>query len=73
MLEDDKLYVRDHHDFVDLDHLSATWHLVQESGNTEPIKFSLPRIAPGEEVTIDLPCGPSVFHEDTWLSIHFNL
>ncbi|KAJ4322145.1 hypothetical protein N0V84_004980 [Fusarium piperis] len=56
-LNQGKLYVRNHYDFVDLSHLSATWHLVQESGNTEPTKFSLPRIAPSEEAVIDLPGG----------------
>ncbi|QYS98048.1 Lactase [Trichoderma simmonsii] len=72
-LECGKLHIHNHYDFIDLSHLFATWHLVQESGNTNPTKFELPQIAPGAEAVIDLPDWGGELHGDTWLSIHLYL
>ncbi|PNP53244.1 hypothetical protein THARTR1_06261 [Trichoderma harzianum] len=72
-LERGKLQIHNHYDFIDLNHLFATWHLVQESGNTNPTKFELPQIAPGAEAIVDLPDWGGELHGDTWLSIHLYL
>ncbi|KAL6828182.1 hypothetical protein V8C40DRAFT_274002 [Trichoderma camerunense] len=72
-LEGGKLHIHNHYDFIDLSHLFATWHLVQEMGNTNPTKFEPPQIAPGAEGIIVLPGWGGELHGDTWLSIRLYL
>ncbi|CAG8054031.1 unnamed protein product [Penicillium salamii] len=71
--ESDRLKVVNHYDFSTLDHLSASWHLVDESGSTEPQEWDLPRIEPGQTKTLDLPLAIDNLTKPTWLTINFCL
>jgi beta-galactosidase len=72
-IEGGKLVVKNHYEFIDLSHLKSTWHLVSESGNTEPADLELPVIKGGEEGTVSLPEDASFGSENTWLALNFNL
>ncbi|CAG7936765.1 unnamed protein product [Penicillium salamii] len=67
------LKVVNHYDFSTLDHLSASWHLVDDSGNTEPQGWVLPRIEPGQTKILDLPLNIDNLTKPTWLTINFCL
>ncbi|KAL6410930.1 Beta-galactosidase-like protein [Ilyonectria robusta] len=72
-LDGRSLYVRSHYDFIDLGHLSASWHLVRESGNSEPVTLDLPQIDAGQEVVADQLSDDQWGSEDTWFTIKFRL
>ncbi|CAG9947389.1 unnamed protein product [Clonostachys rosea f. rosea IK726] len=69
----DQLVVRNHYEFIDLGHLDVTWHLVQETGNTEAQPFELPQIKGGESVTVGFPSGVSLGTDSTWFALNFRL
>jgi beta-galactosidase len=66
------LAIRNHYDFVDLSHLIALWHVVTESGTTDPIELRLPEVKAGETIQVALPDGVT-FDPETWLFIEFKL
>jgi beta-galactosidase len=68
-----KLEVVNHYDFSTLDHLSVSWHIVKDSGNTEPVPWQLPEIKPGESKLVDLPEGVNLGPEASWLTVNFSL
>ncbi|KAH7176952.1 hypothetical protein EDB81DRAFT_634860 [Dactylonectria macrodidyma] len=72
-LDGGRLYVQNLYDFIDLSHLAASWYLVRESGNTDPVNFALPQIQAGQEVLIDLGLDDFRGSEDTWITITFRL
>ncbi|KAJ6094179.1 hypothetical protein N7467_003024 [Penicillium canescens] len=67
------LEVMNHYDFSTLDHLSVTWHLVKESGNTYPMPWKLPVIEAGSPCLVNFPEGVSFTSEPTWLTFNFCL
>ncbi|KAH6685722.1 putative beta-galactosidase [Plectosphaerella plurivora] len=69
----DRILVRNHYDFVDLGHLSVTWHVTKESGDTEPKDWTLPRVPPGESILVDPPTSLAGHGEEVWLTIVFRL
>jgi beta-galactosidase len=71
--KDGKLEVVNHYDFSTLDHLFVSWHIVKDSGNTEPVSWQLPEIKPGESKLVDLPEGVNLGSEASWLTINFSL
>lgn len=72
-VEGKKLLITNHYDFQNLDHLSASWHIVCASGNTNPSPLELPVIKAGETVTVDIP-GQVEFGKDiAWLAMNFCL
>ena len=73
LVDGKKLQVQSHYEFIDLSHLTASWHLVKESGNTDPTALSIPDIKAGTTATIDLPEGVSFGQEQAWLTINFYL
>lgn len=68
-----KLLIRNHYDFVDLSHLSVTWQITKESGDTEAQQWSIPRVAPGESLLVDPPTSLVGNGEEAWLTIVFRL
>ncbi|OOQ88819.1 beta-galactosidase [Penicillium brasilianum] len=72
-LKDGQLEVVNHYDFSTLDHLSVSWHIVKESGNTEPVPWQLPEIKPGESKLVALPEGVSLGSEPYWFTVNFSL
>lgn len=68
-----RLEVTNHYDFSTLDHLSASWHIVKEAGNTEPVAWQLPEIKPGETKVVDLPEGVTFGSEPSWFAANFSL
>ena len=68
-----RLEVVNHYDFNTLDHLSVSWHLVKETGNTEPEKWDLPIIKAGESKVLDFPLDVNYATKPTWLTINFCL
>lgn len=72
-LRGDQLEVQNHFDFSTLNHLTVSWHLVQETGRTESIPWGLPEIKPGESRLVGLPQGVSLGSKSTWLTLNFSL
>lgn len=72
-MDGDKLVIKNHYEFIDLGHLDVTWHLVKESGNTEPASLSIPVIKGGETGSVSVPVKTSGHSEDTWLAVNFSL
>ncbi|KAM5341965.1 hypothetical protein ACJ41O_014996 [Fusarium nematophilum] len=72
-LAESKLEIRNHYDFISLNHLSVSWYIAKESGNTEPTDWPLPEIKPGESLLIEPPVPLSNGKEETWLTISFRL
>jgi beta-galactosidase len=72
-LKGNQLELRNHFDFSTLDHLTVSWHLVKETGMTEPIFWELPEIKPGESKLVDFPQGVSLTSGSTWLTLNFCL
>jgi beta-galactosidase len=71
---DRRLVITSHYDFVDLAHLKCYWHVVRESGDTEPVSLRLPVVEPGQTRVIDLPDGMSPYSETpAWLTLVFSL
>ncbi|EED20697.1 beta-galactosidase, putative [Talaromyces stipitatus ATCC 10500] len=68
-----QLEVKNHYDFSTLDHLTVSWHLVKETGNTEPNLWQLPEIKPGDSQLVDLPNGVKMTTEPTWFTLNFCL
>ncbi|CAG8296817.1 unnamed protein product [Penicillium olsonii] len=74
-----RLKVVNHYDFSTLDHLSFSWHLVSESGSTEPQEWNIPRIEPGETKLLEIPGAlrdqikQASGVERTWLTVNFHL
>lgn len=66
------LEIRNHYDFLGLDHLIASWFVVTTTQTTKPVPLSLPRVKPGESVRIEVPHGVTRSSE-TWLVIDFRL
>ncbi|CAI7647719.1 unnamed protein product [Penicillium discolor] len=67
------LEVVNHYDFNTLDHLSISWHIVKETGNTEPVPWQIPQIKPGESRVLDLPDSVTFSSDPSWLTINFRL
>lgn len=68
------LYSMNHIGFIDLSHLSASWHKVWPSSYTDARELALPEIGPGEEISLDF--SPRVLAEQAercWLEIDFRL
>ncbi|KAL2850181.1 glycosyl hydrolases family 2, TIM barrel domain-containing protein [Aspergillus pseudoustus] len=65
--------ISNHYDFSGLDHLTATYHVVSESGNTEPTVLELPHINAGESRIVYLPLPLQKYPEPAWLDISFRL
>ncbi|KAJ5383248.1 hypothetical protein N7517_001159 [Penicillium concentricum] len=72
-LKGGSLEVVNHYDFNTLDHLSISWHVVKETGNTEAVPWEIPQIKPGESKVIDLPEGVNLGSDQSWLTINFRL
>ncbi|KAH7153480.1 putative beta-galactosidase [Dactylonectria macrodidyma] len=72
-LEGKELRITNHYDFINLDHLSVTWYLASESGNTEPMNWTLQEVKPGQSVLIDTPVHLECSLGETWLTINFRL
>ncbi|KAH7119223.1 putative beta-galactosidase [Dactylonectria macrodidyma] len=72
-LSGSKLTIRNHYDFVNLGHLSASWYIARESGNTEPTGWSIPDVGPGESILVDPPISLGDDGEEAWLTISFRL
>ncbi|KAJ5151059.1 Glycoside hydrolase family 2 N-terminal [Penicillium canariense] len=72
-LKEGRLEVVNHYDFSTLDHLSVSWHIVRQRGNTKPMPWLLPQIKPGQSMLLDLPEGVSFGSEPCWLTINFCL
>ncbi|KAJ5679062.1 Glycoside hydrolase family 2 N-terminal [Penicillium macrosclerotiorum] len=72
-LVDGRLKVVNNYDFKTLDHLSASWYIAKESGNSQSVPWKLPLIQAGESHVLDFPEGASFTSEPTWLTINFCL
>ncbi|KAJ5215005.1 beta-galactosidase [Penicillium chermesinum] len=68
-----QLEITNHYDFLTLEHLSVSWHLVKQTGNTNPQAWDLPRIPAGASRKCDLPRGVAFGSEPKWLHIGFHL
>ncbi|KAL4893594.1 glycosyl hydrolases family 2, TIM barrel domain-containing protein [Aspergillus ambiguus] len=68
-----KMVVINHYDFVDLDGLDVSWHIVQDGSTTKPNKLELPRVPAGENRTVDLPLDKGNYPEEAWLTVEFRL
>lgn len=68
-----QLEITNQYDFVDLDHLYATWHVVKETGNRDPVAFEIPFIKAGETKLVESPVPLSQGPDSGWLSINFFL
>jgi beta-galactosidase len=68
-----RLKVVNHYDFNALDHLSVSWHIVEETGNTEPKNWHLPQIKPGESKVVEFPQDVTFATKPTWLTVNFCL
>ncbi|KGO38576.1 Glycoside hydrolase, family 2, N-terminal [Penicillium expansum] len=73
ILKGRSLEVANHYDFNTLDHLSISWHVVTDSGNSEPTPWQIPEIQPGESKMLDLPEGVVLGSNPSWLTINFRL
>ena len=64
--------VRNRYDFSTLDHLTASWRLVQDGETVQSGTLALPEIKPGAEAVLTVPytLPPS---GDAWLDITFSL
>ena len=67
-----QMTVQNWYGFVDLSHLQARWHLVQDGETTEPQDLDLPRVPAGENRTVDLPDVGSL-EQEAWLIVEFQL
>ncbi|KAE8553781.1 hypothetical protein TMatcc_006747 [Talaromyces marneffei ATCC 18224] len=72
-LKGEQLEIKNHYDFSTLDHLTVYWHLVEETGSTEPILWQLPAINPGQSKLVELPQGVKLGSKSTWLALNFCL
>ena len=72
-LKGSSLEVVNHYDFNTLDHLSISWHIVKETGNTDPVPWQIPQIKPGESKVLDLPDSVTFRSDPSWLTINFRL
>ncbi|KAF7554682.1 hypothetical protein G7Z17_g2734 [Cylindrodendrum hubeiense] len=72
-LDRGQLRIKNHYDFINLDHLSVTWYLARDSGNTEPVNWSLQEVKPGQSVLADSPVKLEINARETWLTINFRL
>ncbi|KAJ5159067.1 Glycoside hydrolase family 2 N-terminal [Penicillium coprophilum] len=72
-LEGRCLEVTNHYDFNTLDHLSISWHIVKETGDTQPVPWEIPQIKSGESKLLDLPDGITFGSDPSWLTINFRL
>lgn len=68
-----QLEITNHYDFSDLSHLSAMWHVVKESGDSEPTVLQLPAVRAGQSKLIDVPLPPDQYTELSWLEISLRL
>ncbi|KAF4967407.1 hypothetical protein FZEAL_10534 [Fusarium zealandicum] len=68
-----KMVVTNHYDFSDLSHLDASWHIVADGIKTQPRPLSLPRVAAGENQTVDLPSNQTVSVHESWIMVEFKL
>ncbi|KAI6783373.1 Beta-galactosidase-like protein [Emericellopsis cladophorae] len=57
----------------DLSHLQPRWHIVRDSEATTTQDLDLPRVAPRDSRTIDLPVRNSDSTEESWLVGEFSL
>lgn len=73
ILKGRSLEVANHYDFKTFDHLSISWHVVTDSGNSEPTPWQIPEIQPGESKMLDLPEGVVLGSNPSWLTINFRL
>ncbi|KAJ5186437.1 hypothetical protein N7449_011201 [Penicillium cf. viridicatum] len=72
-LKGSSLELVNHYDFNTLDHLSISWHIITETGNTELVPWEIPQIKPGESKVLDLPNGVTFSSDPSWLTINFRL
>ncbi|KAI9374177.1 glycosyl hydrolases family 2, TIM barrel domain-containing protein [Aspergillus egyptiacus] len=68
-----QMVVTNHYDFLDVNTLDASWHLVQDGRTTESQPLDLPRIPAGENRTLDLPLDVDTLTQETWLTVEFSL
>jgi beta-galactosidase len=68
-----QMHVRNWYDFLDLSHLQASWHVVQDNGNrTSPTPLSI-TVAAGDTATIPIPVDRNSLTNEAWLTIEFAL
>lgn len=72
-LKGSKLAITNYFAFVDLSHLSCSWHWVTMSGNTEPKELMLPQITAGQTVLVDVPSSIPESSGEAWLTLSFKL
>ncbi|OLN97964.1 Beta-galactosidase 1 [Colletotrichum chlorophyti] len=69
-----QLVVTNHYDFLDVNELDASWHLVQDGEEpTSRQPLELPSIPAGEQRTFNLPTGNSNPQSEVWLTVEFAL
>ncbi|MBE3561856.1 MAG: DUF4981 domain-containing protein, partial [Ktedonobacteraceae bacterium] len=64
------------YDFLSLDHLVLTWHIMEDEQVQQSGLLPLPPIAAGESATISIPfnkTGPFQPQKDYWLNLSFRL
>ncbi|PLB53322.1 hypothetical protein P170DRAFT_454429 [Aspergillus steynii IBT 23096] len=68
-----QLSIKNHYDFIDLSHLSASWKVVDDTGSSDPVALELPKIPAGTIKTIPIPEYKANGSRDTWLELNFVL
>ena len=69
-----QMHIRNWYDFLDLSHLQASWHVVQDGdGNrTSPTPFNI-NVTAGDTATIPIPVDRNSLTNEAWLTIEFAL
>ncbi|KAH7006654.1 glycosyl hydrolases family 2, TIM barrel domain-containing protein [Fusarium venenatum] len=65
--------VTNHYDFLDLNHLDASWHLVADGLKTEPQSLYLPHVPAGENRTLAIPSTKNMTTGESWVTVEFRL
>lgn len=67
------LVVKNHYDFLDLQHLSCSWYLVGESIQTDAVEVILPKVMAGHTVRVPIELNLPAALEELWLTANFRL
>ncbi|KAF9877887.1 hypothetical protein CkaCkLH20_04463 [Colletotrichum karsti] len=68
------MVITNHYDFLDVDELDASWHVVQDGQDaTESRPLGLGSVPAGEQRTLPLPTSNSSVSGEAWVTVEFAL
>ncbi|KFZ00548.1 hypothetical protein V500_01027 [Pseudogymnoascus sp. VKM F-4518 (FW-2643)] len=73
VIDDNQICIRNHYDFVDLDHLSCHWSILQDGLSSDLVEIDLPSIPAGRTCAVDAPFKPKDVTREEWLNLEFRL